>query len=176
MKKSTDLNVNSFKSKPIKKILIALDYNPTAQKIAETGYLLANTMNAEVTLVHVIVNPVYYSSLEYSPIMGFNGFINSDIGQLLSTDELKKASLHFLDKTKEHLHDERINTLAVEGDFADAILQAAKDLHVDLIVMGSHSQRWLEKILMGSVTEKVLHHTSIPLFIVPTKKRRSSKK
>jgi nucleotide-binding universal stress UspA family protein len=35
--------------------------------------------------------------------------------------------------------------------------------------MGSHSRRWLEKILMGSVTETVLHKTTIPLFIVPTK-------
>jgi nucleotide-binding universal stress UspA family protein len=35
--------------------------------------------------------------------------------------------------------------------------------------MGSHSRKWLENIVMGSVTEKVLHHTSIPLFIIPTK-------
>jgi nucleotide-binding universal stress UspA family protein len=37
--------------------------------------------------------------------------------------------------------------------------------------MGSHSRKWLEKIVMGSVTEKVLNQTSIPLFIVPTKKQ-----
>jgi len=43
-------------------------------------------------------------------------------------------------------------------------------LHADIIVMGSHSRRWLENIVMGSVTEEVLHHTSIPLFIIPTKK------
>jgi nucleotide-binding universal stress UspA family protein len=36
--------------------------------------------------------------------------------------------------------------------------------------MGSHSRKWLEKILMGSVTEEVLHKSSIPLFIIPTKK------
>ena len=36
--------------------------------------------------------------------------------------------------------------------------------------MGSHSRRWLENILMGSVAEKVLHHSTIPIFIIPTKK------
>jgi nucleotide-binding universal stress UspA family protein len=36
--------------------------------------------------------------------------------------------------------------------------------------MGSHSQKWLEKILMGSVTEKVLKYTEIPLLVVPTGK------
>ncbi|MFA5817207.1 MAG: universal stress protein, partial [Bacteroidales bacterium] len=59
-----------------------------------------------------------------------------------------------------------------EGDFADAILKAAKDLDADIIVIGSHSQKWLEKIVMGSVTEKVLNHTTIPLFVIPTKKRK----
>lgn len=53
---------------------------------------------------------------------------------------------------------------------AKSILKTAKDLHTDIIVMGSHSRRWLEEILMGSVTEKVLQLTAIPLFIVPTKK------
>ena len=56
-----------------------------------------------------------------------------------------------------------------EGDFAEVILKTARHIHADIIVMGSHSRRWLDKILMGSVTEKVLHRTSIPLFIIPTK-------
>jgi len=34
--------------------------------------------------------------------------------------------------------------------------------------MGSHSRRWLDEILMGSVTEEVLHHATVPLFIIPT--------
>jgi nucleotide-binding universal stress UspA family protein len=41
---------------------------------------------------------------------------------------------------------------------------------VDFIVMGSHSLKWLENLVIGSVTEKVLHYTTIPVFIVPTKK------
>jgi nucleotide-binding universal stress UspA family protein len=45
----------------------------------------------------------------------------------------------------------------------------AKSLGTDILVMGSHSHRWLENIIMGSVTAKVLRLTSIPLFIVPTK-------
>jgi len=36
--------------------------------------------------------------------------------------------------------------------------------------MGSHSQKWLENIIMGSVTKEVLRKTTIPLFIIPTKK------
>jgi nucleotide-binding universal stress UspA family protein len=159
-----------MKADKMKKVLIALDYDPTAQKVAETGFSLAKTMGAEVILLHVIADATYYSTLEYSPITGFLGFSNTDASHLLDADGLKTATKHFLDKTKHHLGDATIQTLVKEGDFAETILKTAKELHVDIIAMGSHSRRWLDEILMGSVTEKVLHHTSIPLFIVPTKK------
>ena len=154
------------------KVLIALDYDPTAQKVAETGFSIARAMGAEVILLHVISDPVYYSSVEYSPIMGFSGYMEMDPIQMDSADGLMKASLSFLNKSKEHLGDNTIQTLVKEGDFADSIIKTAKSIHADVIVMGSHSRKWLENIIMGSVTEKVLHHTSIPLLIIPTKKHK----
>jgi nucleotide-binding universal stress UspA family protein len=163
-------HITKMKTNHMKKVLIALDYNPTAQKVAEVGFSMAKAMNAEVFLLHVISDPVYYSSTEYSPIMGFNGFMETGQLQLNNIDALKKASLHFLDKSRLHLGDKTIHTLVEEGDFADSILKSAKVLHADIIVMGSHSRKWLENIVMGSVTEKVLHKTSVPLFIIPTKK------
>ena len=159
-----------MKANKMKKVLIALDYDPTAQKVAEVGFSLAKTMGAEVILMHVISDPVYYSSTEFSPIMGFTGTLDTGPMQLVSIDELKIAAQHFLDKSKHHLGDKTIQTQVNEGDFAESILKTAKDLHADIIVMGSHSRRWLENIVMGSVTEEVLHHTSIPLFIIPTRK------
>jgi nucleotide-binding universal stress UspA family protein len=155
-----------------KKVLIALDYNPTAQKVAENGYAMARLMNAQVTLLHVVSDPVYYSSTEYSPIMGFSGYVEMGQLPLNGVEGLKNASQKFLDKTKIHLGDTNIQTLVKEGDFAESILQTARDLHADIIIMGSHSRKWLENIVMGSVTEKVLHHTSIPLFIIPTKQKK----
>jgi len=149
-----------------------MDYDPTAQKVAEEGFTLAKAMNAQVVLLHVISDPVYYYSTEYSPIMGFSGYIDADPLQLDSVDGLKKASLHFLEKSKLHLGDDTIKTLVREGDFAESILKTAKEMHADIIVMGSHSRKWLEDIVMGSVTEKVLHHTAVPLFIIPTKKHK----
>jgi len=152
--------------------MIALDYNPTAQKVAETGFAMAKAMNADVILLHVISDPVYYASGDFSPIMGFNGYMNASPVQIDSVEGLKEASAHFLEKTKTHLGDKTIQTLVKDGDFAESILKTAKDLHVDIIVIGSHSRKWLENIVMGSVTEEVLHHTTIPLFIVPTKHKK----
>ena len=158
----------------MKKVLIALDYNPTAQKIAETGYRLAKVMNARTVLLHVVADPTYYSSLNYSPIMGFDTF--SYVVETVTIDELKTIAQNYLDKSKQYLGDETIETVIKNGDFGETILKTATDLNADIIVMGTHSRRGLDKILMGSVAEKVLHHSLIPLFIIPTKAFEENKK
>ena len=162
--------INNFKLSIMKKVLIALDYDPTAQKVAEFGYELAKSMDAETSLLHVVKDPVFYSSSDYSPIMGFSGYINNDPVQLNTLEVLKSASINFLDKSRHHLKDHSIQILVEDGDIADTILTTAKKIHADLIVMGSHSKKWLENIVAGSVTEEVLMNTKIPLYIVPTKK------
>ena len=155
----------------MKKVLIALDYDPSAQKVAEAGYSLAKTMGAEVTLLHVILDPVNYSSPGHITIMGFAGYADQVTLQTDTGDALKKASLQFLDKSREHLGDKTIKTLIGEGDCAESILKTAKSIKADIIVIGSHSKKWHENIVMGSVSEKVLHNSTIPLLIIPTKKR-----
>ncbi len=153
----------------MKKVLIALDYDPTAQKVAETGFLLAKSMSAEVTLLHVITEATYYSALDYSPITGLMGFNGIDASVLFDEGGVKKAMDDFLVKSKHFLGDDKIETLVTEGDCAESILSTATNLHADVIVIGSHSRKWLENIILGSIAEKVLQHTTIPLFIVPTK-------
>jgi len=155
----------------MKKVLIALDYDPTAQKVAEQGYSLAKSLEAEVILLHVVTDPVYYTSTEYSPIMGFNDYAGISPFQLENIEGLIHASQLFLDKTKLHLKDQTIQTAIKEGDVADAVLKAAKDFHADMIVMGTHSHKWLESIVLGSVTSDVVNRSRIPLFIIPTKKQ-----
>ncbi len=154
----------------MKKILIALDYDPTAQKIAESGFSVGKAMGATVVLLHVVSDPVYYANRSYNAIMGFTGYLEIDTVESDKIKKLKEASLHYLSQVKQHLGDETIETLVGAGDFAECILQTAKKEHADMIVIGSHSQKWLEKILIGSVTEKVLSQSTIPLLIIPTKK------
>ena len=154
----------------MKKILIALDYDPTAEIIAEKGYALAKAISAEVVLVHVIAEPAYYSSMEYSPVMGFTGFTGFNDGNIPEVvDQLKIESHRFLEQSRDHLGDPAIKTLVVEGIFSESILEAAKNENADIIVMGSHGRTGIDRILMGSISEDVLHHSSVPLYIIPTK-------
>jgi len=156
----------------MKKVLIALDYDPTAQKVAEEGFSLATSMGAEVILLHVLTDQALYASMEHITIMGFAGHVETSLLHIDNDEELQETARQFLEKSKKHLGDKAIQTLIKTGDFAESILKTAKELKTDIIVMGSHSRRRLDEIIMGSVTEKVLHHTSVPLFIVPTKQKK----
>jgi nucleotide-binding universal stress UspA family protein len=150
-----------MKTTKIQKVLIAMDYDETSQKVAEVGFSLAKAMNAETILLHVISEqPVYYSTYTYMREL------RVDI-----LGDLKKSTQEFLDKSKKYLGDDSIKTILKEGEIAETILNTAKELKADVIVMGSHSRKWLENIILGSEAEDVLKKTTIPLFIVPTKKQ-----
>lgn len=154
----------------MKNVLIALDYDPTAQKIAEIGYELASALGAQVTLLHVVANEVYYSTRAYTPIMGFAGFSPAEPIEGEHTEYLKEAAFTYLQNSKNHLGDTNIRTMVKEGDFADMIIETAELTDADILVLGSHSRRWLEKVVMGSVTENVMKRAKMPLLIVPTRK------
>jgi nucleotide-binding universal stress UspA family protein len=153
----------------MKKVLIAVDYDPAAQKIAEEGYALAKSMGAQAILLHVISDYFYYSSLDYSPILGYDSFSNLGALQTGTSEDLHKAAQNYLEATKQHLGDSGIESVIKEGDFGGIIIETSKELNVDVIVMGTHGRRGIDKILMGSVAEKVLRNSTIPMFIIPTK-------
>lgn len=152
----------------MKRILIALDYNPSAEKVAETGYALAKAMQSEVTLVHVITDPAYYA-MEYSPIMGYQGTYTTDTIALI--DDIKKEAEKFLAASVTHLGDSSIKTIVLEGETTDAIIEYSKDWDADLIVMGSHSHKGLDGLLATDTAAYVLKHSKIPLLAIPTDKK-----
>lgn len=158
----------------MKKVLIALDYDPSAQKVAETGYSFSKTMRAEIVLLHVMEDPQDYKLTKRITVMGFVG--HADTSEELPEKNLEpiKLSQQFLDKSKLYLGDKHIQTLLKEGDCAEEILMSANNIKADVIVMGSHSRKWFENTTLGSVTEKVLKNTTIPVLIIPTNKHSKS--
>lgn len=150
----------------MKNILIALDYNPSAEKVAEAGYALAKAMKAEVTIVHVIAEPAYYA-VGYSPIMGYQGGYTNGISDVV--DGIKKEASEFLAAAVKHLGDPKIKTTALSGDnIEDVILKYAESHKMDLIVMGSHRHHGFDRLLMPDVAVQVVKHAKIPLLVIPT--------
>lgn len=77
----------------------------------------------------------------------------------------------YLDRVAKNL---QLNGYEVEadvagGDPADVILAYAEKLHVDMIVMSTHGRSGLDRLLFGSVTNKVVNHSHCPVIVVPNR-------
>ncbi len=153
----------------MRKILVALDYDNSAREVAETGHQLAKSLRAETALLHVVPEARYFSSLKYSPIMGYDNLSGFDEVETDRGSEAIRIAENFLDQFKDLLEDGEINTLVRTGEFSESILAAAAELDADMIVMGTHHRSGIERIFAGSVAEKVLHQSGIPVLVIPAK-------
>jgi nucleotide-binding universal stress UspA family protein len=151
----------------MKTILVALDYEPSAQKIAAMGLTFAKAMKAEMILLHVVPESSYYSSLKYSPILGFETLSAINVVETENQPELTKTAEGFLEMIRHNLGDDSITILVKAGDLGENILEVAKSRKADMVVIGTHHKRGIDKILSGSVAEKVFRHSPVPLLIIP---------
>jgi nucleotide-binding universal stress UspA family protein len=150
----------------MKKVLICIDYNPTSEIVADAGYQLSKSLDAEVCLLHVIADVQYYG-VQYPTFMGYDGF-DAEI-DLNINKEMQSVAENFLDTIRKHLNDSQVETKVIEGSTADVILEYASSWKADTIVLGTHSHNILEKIFIGDVASKILKNTKIPVYMVPTK-------
>lgn len=151
----------------MKKVLIAIDYNPISEKVVDAGYKLAKQMDAEVGLIHVVADVSYYG-VQYPTFMGYGGY-DTSIDLSLAT-EMRNVAKNYLETVAKHLKDPSVSTQLEYGDAADAILKYAEEWKADIIVMGTHSHNFLEKLLLGDVASQVLKNTKVPVFMIPVKK------
>lgn len=151
----------------MKKILIAIDYNPVSEIVVDAGYKLSKRLDSELCLMHVVADVSYYG-VQYPTFMGYGGF-DTSIDLNLAT-EMRNVAKNYLETVAKHINDPAVGTELGYGDAADAILKYADEWKADIIVLGTHSHNFLEKLLLGDVASQVLKNTKVPVFMVPVKK------
>lgn len=154
----------------MKKVLIAIDYNPSSEQVARAGQDLARLMDAEICLIHVTAQVAHYGMTYPTPILGYEGY---DVGAVdpTLTDEIRQVSQDYLNTAAKHIDSPNgVTTYLAEGNAGRAILDYAEKWRADLIVMGTHSHSVLEKLLVGTVASTVLEKTTIPVYMVPVKR------
>jgi nucleotide-binding universal stress UspA family protein len=154
----------------MKKILVAIDCTPSAYKVAEQAYSLGKAMNAEIVLLHVVEDVGYYMSPIYDPIMGLGTTVSTNIVSSDTLQNTDKGAIHFLEKIKSHLQNEGLRIIILHGNIVENILEFAKQEHVDIIVIGTHSRSIIEELFLGSTAHKLIKQESFPIFVIPTKK------
>jgi len=152
----------------MKKVLIAIDYTPAAEKVAKKGFEIARAIHAEIKLVHAVTEPLYYA-MDYSPVMGYTGTFATGGEKLV--EDLKKEAAGFLKAVARHLDDKTIGTEVLEGEAGKAILDYSKEWEADLIVLGSHSPQGLNKLFGTDIAHYLINKSNVPVLTIPTEKK-----
>ncbi len=141
-----------------KHILIPVDGSKTALHAADIAIKLAAQVNAKITVVHVIhVYP--YVSLGDSAVEGFDQYLSAATASASAAisavrQRVEAAGVRF---------DSRI---AESNTVWRGILDAAAHTDADLIVMGTHGRGMIDRLLLGSVTQRVLSRAGVPVMVV----------
>jgi len=141
-----------------KHILVPVDGSETAQKAVDKAAGLARAFGSTVTAIYVI-DPYPFTGLGSDFAYGQAEYLSA------ATAEAKEAT-EAARKTLEQAG-AKVSTQVIEAHAAwRGIIDTATALGADLIVMGSHGRRGLEKMVLGSVAQRVLSHAHVPVLIV----------
>jgi nucleotide-binding universal stress UspA family protein len=143
------------------RILVATDGSDLSTKAVDTAIELAALCKADLLALKVV--PCYPQSY-------FEG------GVALQPQEVSRVEQQWADEgqavvdaVKQAAQAKGVKTsaLTVKSDVvSDAVLTMAKKHHCDLIVMASHGRKGIKRLLLGSETQHVLTHASIPVLIL----------
>ncbi|MFO8146257.1 MAG: universal stress protein [Bacteroidota bacterium] len=136
-----------------KRILIAIDEEPSAEKVAQKGLQLGKQLNAEIAVLSV-ANTI--------DLLTDGGVTPDEMADIIRKDtrESQKKILNNVFK------DDEITQFVEEGKPHEVILKVADEWNADILVMGTQSKSGLTQVLIGSTSEKVLKNSEIPVFLV----------
>jgi len=134
-----------------KNILLAIDGSPSCETAVDRAIDLAKEQSANLTAMSVVYTNDEYLALAPGIVVDLIGKAKDKLATI--AQKAKEAGVE-------------INTMVKEGEAFEAITSFALDSNIDLIVMGSHGRRGLQRLLMGSVTERTIGYAPCPVLIV----------
>ncbi len=140
---------------PPRRILVPTDLSATSQRALQLARVLHGQFGGQVHVLHAqhFELPPYFSS---GQVQNLKRELRESVRA--ATEYLRKESYAALGFEPE--------VSVVEEPPAEAILEASKTLDADLIVMGTHGRRGAGRFWLGSVAERILHESSIPVLAV----------
>ncbi|MDQ2139331.1 universal stress protein [Alcaligenaceae bacterium A4P071] len=148
-----------------KKILIPTDGSPLSAQAANAGVTFARSIGAEVVALNV--------TQPFAATIGFDGMAAA---YAITDEDYEKAASDQADKYLKDIVD-RAGMAGVKAEYravsnfnvADGVVQAAQETGCDLIFIGSHGRSGLSRLLLGSVTAKVLSLATMGVLVYRVK-------
>jgi nucleotide-binding universal stress UspA family protein len=143
--------------KEFKKILFPIDFSESTPKILPYVTTMSKTFGGTIYLLYVVRDLKYLTSFHVPHP---------------SLDLIEREIAENSEKMMDRVCDEdlqgcpRFVKKILVGDAASEIIRYADEMKVDLIIMGTHGRKGLEKALFGSVAEKVVKNSPVPVLII----------
>lgn len=139
----------------VNKVVIPVDFSSNMDKVVDYGMSIADDLGAKVLFFHVVSDFQGYDMMLVHP---------SFIGMSKDLEEQAEERMAALVKDYEGRAG-GVGGQVVVGNAADGILQFAEVEQADMIIIGTHGTKGLERILMGSTAEQVVKKASCPVLI-----------
>lgn len=139
-----------------KRILVCLDGSALAETALPHAQMLASDEEAEILLLRVSANPA--AEFSFSDPAIANNLI----------EEMESETLAYMQSARGKLQRAGFRTsfLICQGAIAETILQAAADNQADVIVMSTHGRSGVKRWLLGSVADRVVTHSILPVMLI----------
>jgi nucleotide-binding universal stress UspA family protein len=137
----------------LRNILLAFDGSEYSKRALQYAKTLAERFEATLWLVHIFTHT--------SDLLGYEDYEKFYSKRKAGGQTLLDEALQGLSNTRLDVREE-----LQEGPEAESILNIAKNCQADLIVMGTRGHGTLKGLLVGSVSRKVIHHSSCPVMVV----------
>ncbi len=141
-----------------KHILVPVDGSPTSLSAVDAAAAMATAFGSTVTAIYVI---------DPYPFTGVGADFSYGQDQYLKAAHAEADSALGAVSSRLDGSGTVVNTRIVESHTPwRGILDAVADAGADIIIMGSHGRRGLEKLVLGSVAQRVLTHAKVPVLVV----------
>ena len=141
----------------MKNILVAIDFSAGSAAALHQALVLADRFDARLLLLHVLHDPAEAPGFYSSKKAGKKVFRNMEEAASRMMDEF--VAEYLKKRTK-------FETRIAPGLPAEQVVHLAKSEKVDVIVMGTHGRSGLKRLMIGSVTDKVIRSAPCPVLVV----------
>lgn len=135
-------------------ILAPVDFSEGADQAVRHARELALTYGAQITLLHAVEEVMYPSAY------------GMEMADIPGPSVLERVDASLAAMAREEMVDEQVVVESVIGYAPSVILDYQEEHDVDLIVIATHGRSGLERLLLGSVTERVVRRSAAPVFVV----------
>ncbi len=140
----------------LEKILCTVDFSDFSPQVANYANSLAKAFQGQIHVLYIVPSMSQYVGLQVAP-SSIDGFV----GEIIQGAENTMSQF-----IQDNFSEVPVQGKVLTGYAAEEIISYAREFDRDVIVMGTHGRKGIDRILFGSVAERVVKSSSVPVLTI----------